>query len=256
MPIIRPCILNINKPVGWTSRDILNKLQSLYSFKKFGHAGTLDPLASGVLIVLAGDMTKKQDYFMSLNKVYKTKIYFGLDSPTRDLEGPFTLAENITNIEITELQIEAYLSEILGVFEQMVPFYSAVKVNGKELYKHARTGADVPKLPVKQVELKKFKVESLKLKVKDADFEKIIVKLNTEQGYEKKLKLIDKNFPYVELTLTTGKGFYVRALARDMGERFKTKAVMGCLVREAVGDYKVEDSLEMDYFETLPDLVS
>jgi len=255
MPIIRPCILNINKPIGWTSRDILNKLQSLYGLKKFGHAGTLDPLASGVLIVLASDMTKKQDYFMTLEKVYKTRIYFGIDSPTKDLEGPFTLDKNMFKLSIYEQQVTLYLESLIGVHEQMVPFYSAVKVNGKELYKHARTGADAPSLPIKEVELKKFIINDAHLAIKDAVPKDITEMLNTETDYAKKLELINKNFPFVELTLTTSKGFYVRALARDMGAKFGTKAVMGSLIRESVGDYKVGDSLDISYFEDTPDLV-
>ena len=159
-------------------------------------------------------------------------------------------------LNIFKQQIILYLESLLGVHEQMVPFYSAVKVNGKELYKHARTGADVPSLPVKEVELKKFKVESVKLKVKDVEFKKIASNLNKEADYAKKFELIDKNFPFVELTLTTSKGFYVRALARDMGIHFGTKGIIGSLIRESVGDYKVEDALEMSYFENLPDLVN
>lgn len=255
MPIIRPCILNINKPLGWTSRDVLNKLQGLYNFKKFGHAGTLDPLATGVLIVLAADMTKKQDYFMGLDKIYRTKIFFGLNSPTNDLEGPFDIDENFENIELSEEEIAMYLESILGVVEQKVPFYSAVKVDGKELYKHARTGQDIKKLPVKEVELKTFSILNSQFSKTEEVPKNIVEKLNEEKEYSNKLKLIEKYFPSIELTLTTGKGFYVRSLARDLGKTFKTKAVMGSLIRQAVGEYKVEDAKDLSYFEDAPDLV-
>ncbi|PIR43820.1 tRNA pseudouridine(55) synthase TruB [candidate division WWE3 bacterium CG10_big_fil_rev_8_21_14_0_10_32_10] len=258
MTVIRPSILNINKPIGYTSRDVLNKLQRIYKYTKFGHAGTLDPLASGVLIVLVGNSTKKQDYFTNLNKKYSTRIFFGLQSPTYDLEGPLFLNKSIRNFNIKKENIVKYLESQKGEIDQTVPFFSAVKVKGKELYKHARTGNKITKLPTKKVKLLEYSVNDFNGDLNVENMLDYISKCpinNTIAEYQKSLAFFEANLPYVDLQLTTGSGFYVRSLARDMAINFNTTAVVGSLVRIAVGDYVIDDSLNLEYFENRPDLI-
>lgn len=272
MAIIRPSILNINKPVGLTSRDVLNRLQRIYNYNHFGHAGTLDPLASGVLIVLVSEATKKQDYFMLLKKTYKTRIFFGVTSPTYDLEGPYTINPNLEIFE-TELKtkVEEYLNSILGKFNQVVPIYSSKKLNGKELYTYARKGKDVGELPAKEVELKSFKIDLLKIDslAKESSLREALKKdfsfsLNVHnidanttlsEEYKKRFEFFSSNFPFVDITLKTGKGFYVRSLANDLGNFLGCGALMGSLERSAIGDYKIEDSKKLEDFELAPDLI-
>ena len=249
MAIIRPTVLNINKPLGWTSRDVLNKLQRLYNFKKFGHAGTLDPLATGVLLVLVSKETKNQQYYMSLPKEYRVRIFFGIDSPTLDLEGP--LSTKPEKIAIDKTKIENYLKEHLGEQEQKVPLYSAVKVKGKTLYKSARKGEVIESIPTKKVVLHNYKIEDFKDNLKP--FNKS--SLEELQEYKDKLDFLSEHLPYVDIWLKTGKGYYVRSLARDLGKYLGTKGVVGKLERTAVGDFRIEDSLTMEYFESRPDLV-
>ncbi len=248
MPVIRPCVLNVNKPLNWTSRDVLNKLQKIYKFKKFGHAGTLDPLATGVLLVLVGSHTKKQSYYMGLPKEYKVRIFFGLYSPTLDLEGPLKYVP--LKKPISTNNIKRYLDSKLGEHPQKVPFYSAVKVKGDPLYKIARKNKTT-KIPSKKVILYNYKILDFKNQNPKKDYLQDINGLD----YKKKLYILRNSLPYVDLWLKTGKGYYVRSLARDLGEFLKTSAVVGSLQRVAVGDFNVKDSLSLKYFESQPDLI-
>ena len=266
MTVIKSCVLNINKPLGWTSRDVLNKLQKIYGYHRFGHAGTLDPLASGVMLVLVSDETKKQSYYMKLEKDYKCRIFFGVCSPTLDLEGPFEFVSSpfIKDSSLRQ-KVEEFLEKHKGLHEQTVPFFSAAKVGGKELYKHARTGNVLIDLPVKKVELKKYSVLDFVLNV-SSNFDLIKNELKNEKGllpkdkeiaekYYKRLDFFNKNFSYVDLQVSVGSGYYVRSLARDLGEYLETKAILGSLVRSRVGDFRLEDSKSIDSFEDKPDLI-
>lgn len=272
MAVIRPTSININKPLGWTSRDVLNKLQSIYKYSKFGHAGTLDPLATGVLIVLVGDECKKQDYYMGQDKTYETRIIFGIKSPTDDLEGPITTDTElkINNEELTN-KVEAYLKSHVGEFEQAVPYFSAVKINGKEMYKSARNGEPVDTLPVKKVVLNKFSIFLAKqgsASLRNFQFSKDTKEIpedyskplnlrsdSIEKDYENRLDYYSNNFPYIDLQLDVSKGFYVRSLARDLGDLLGTCAVMASLVRTRIGTFKIQDSKQLKDFENAPDLV-
>lgn len=262
MAVIRPTSININKPIGWTSRDVLNKLQSIYSYSKFGHAGTLDPLATGVLLVLVGDECKKQDYYMGQDKTYKTRIIFGIKSPTDDLEGPII---SNTELKITSEKfknnVEEYLKSHVGEFEQAVPYFSAVKINGKEMYKSARSEEPVDSLPVKDVKLNSYHIlnynfQPITSKASKANSQKLDLRSdNIEKDYQNRLDYYSNNFPYIDLELDVSKGFYVRSLARDLGELLETNAVMASLVRTRVGTFKIEDSKTLKDFESAPDLV-
>lgn len=259
MSIIRPVTLNINKPIGWTSRDVLNKLQNIYNFKHFGHAGTLDPLATGVLIVLVAKATKNQNYYLEKNKEYKTRIFFGVTSETYDLEGPYKISKPLNlSVEDLENKIKEYLTSILGKFNQTVPYYSSTKVEGKELYAYARAGEEIPVLPSKDVVLLEYIIDKIQLnttKIQQMPNKLEIKNRDIANEYTKTLEFFTRNFSYVDLTLKTGKGFYVRSLASDLGEYTGLGALMGSLVRSKVGDLKVEDAKDIDYFNNKPDLI-
>ena len=265
MAIIRPIALNINKPLGWTSRDVLNKLQGLYNFSHFGHAGTLDPLATGVLIVLVGNATKNQEYYLAKNKEYKTRIFLSIKSPTYDLEGPYEqgVPINITEKEL-KLKTQEFLKSIQGKTVQTVPYFSSTKVEGKELYAYARGGVQIANLPTKEVELFDYSIDTIKYINKPLPTDNGELKLPSKievksrevaEQYDYNYDFFCKNYSFVDLTLHTGKGFYVRSLANDLGEYLGFGGLMGSLIRSAVGDFRVEDAKEMTYFEDKPDLI-
>jgi len=219
-------ILNIYKEKGWTSFDVVAKLRSLLKTKKIGHAGTLDPLAEGVLIVLTDSDTKRQDEFMHMEKEYEADVVFGATSPTLDLEGPISFSD----IEITKYLKSKDLKKILlpilknytGEFEQTVPAYSAKKLGGKELYKLARSG----KLNVSDLPTKKVHVKSISL-----------VRIFSTTKLNGGLDL-----PVVTLNIVCNSGFYVRSLADALGKELGLGALTLRILRKRVGDFSVGGS--------------
>jgi len=199
-------ILNVYKPKGWTSFDVVAKLRGILHTRKIGHAGTLDPLAEGVLIVLTEKDTKKQDDYMHQEKEYIADIALGLDSDSYDLE---------TELRPVSILMKDNLNEYIGKLNQTVPPYSAVKVKGAKLYKAARKGTlnkDI--LPTKSVEI--FDIEKVGEYIKDfGEF---------------------KNTKVLKIRISCSSGFYVRSFAHDIG------GVLAGLLRTKVGEFKVEDS--------------
>lgn len=219
-------VLNIFKEKGWTSFDVVAKVKSILKKKnsrvKVGHAGTLDPLAKGVLIVLTDEDTKRQSEFMRLKKEYVAEISFGVTSPTYDLEGELTY-HTISDKTGLKTKLERALIKYQGEIKQRVPPYSAVKKDGKRLYKEARKG----RIEEKDLPVRKVSINNLEL----IDF------------YEK------DNLPTANLKITCGKGTYIRSLAHDLGEDLETGAVLVNLVRTKVGSYKAEDSIRTSELE-------
>jgi tRNA pseudouridine55 synthase len=211
-------ILNIYKEKGWTSADVVAKLKGILRPRKIGHAGTLDPLAEGVLIVLTDEDTKRQSEFMGMEKEYVADVQFGATSETYDLEGELTYS----GVEITEddlgRKLNKVLKDFIGTYEQEVPHYSAVKVGGRPLYKSARKGQEV-ELPKKEVTVYSIDV-------------------------------VDVNFPVVTFVITCSKGFYVRSFANDLGKKVGTGAVLANLVRTRIGNYDLADSKPISSFST------
>lgn len=211
-------ILNVYKEINWTSHDVVAKLRSVLGTKKIGHAGTLDPLAEGVLIVLTDKDTKSQEKYMGMEKEYLAEIAFGAKSPTYDLEGDLSIGKRREKSAILKAKLESVLFKYGGKFEQKVSPFSAVKVGGEKLYEKARKG-EIRKLPAREVEVKEIKLEL---------FEE---------------KEIQGNFlPVATLKIVCSKGFYVRSLAHDLGEELKVGGVLTKLIRTRVGDYRVEDA--------------
>lgn len=254
-------ILNIYKPKNWTSFDVVAKVRNKFRTRKVGHAGTLDPLAEGVLLVLTDTDTKKQSQFMFLEKEYKAKIALGVTSPTYDLEGPL---ESVVPLEVISTiyqeVIEKELVKFVGNISQTVPPYSAVKVSGTPLYRLTRKNSDnvTACLPVKRVFIKNivttgFKLYALNDLLSDTAFatshaRRQISTTNSKLPDSQLQNISWQNLqvPVVSCTITCSKGTYIRSLAHDLGQNLKTGGVLVELVRSKVGNYSVEDSVKLD----------
>lgn len=206
-------IVGIYKPVGPTSHDVVDMVRKITGERKVGHAGTLDPLASGVLVVGIGrEATKKLSEIVGQEKEYVTEIKLGETSTTDDGEGEKT-AKEVGDIP-TRDQIDDVVQKFVGEIWQVPPIYSAVKVKGKEAYKLARKG--------KQVVLEPRKREV------------------------KEIELLSYEWPVLKLKVVTGKGVYIRSIARDMGDVLKVGGYMESLVRTRVGDFTLEKCLRIN----------
>lgn len=204
-------LINVDKPVGWTSFRVIQVIRRLMQIKKVGHSGTLDPFASGVLLVCVGKATKKIPQLMDLDKAYFGLISLDYETDSLDLTGNI-VAKSITRPEAAELQ--AILPEFIGEIEQIPPIYSALKKAGVPYYKLARRG--VP------IEPKKRKVTVYNI------------------------EWIDYQWPNLALAITCSKGTYIRALARDIGHKVGCRAHLKLLRRTRIGSYRIEDALKMD----------
>lgn len=204
----------INKELGWTSFDAVKKIRILTKIKKVGHAGTLDPLATGLLIICAGKMTKQINQFMDLEKEYTGTMVIGKTTPSVDLETEFNSESSIEHI--TQNNVIQTAKKFSGKLLQVPPIYSAIKRGGERLYKKARKGEDF-KIEPREVEAKEFEITDITL-------------------------------PEIKFRLVCSKGFYVRSLVRDFGEFLGVGAYMSGLQRTRIGDYKLEDALTIDQF--------
>ncbi|MEK7590143.1 MAG: tRNA pseudouridine(55) synthase TruB [Patescibacteria group bacterium] len=197
-------IFAVYKPKGPTSNDILNKLRRFYGTRKVGHAGTLDPLAKGILVVAVGrEATKKLGELVKKEKEYLATIRLGIESATDDAEGTKTKFD--VRKKPTKEEIKIALKKFEGKISQIPPIFSAVKIQGKEAYKYARKGQEVT--------LKPRKVEI------------------------KKIKILKYYWPYLKLKVVTGPGVYIRSLARDLGKKLKIGGYLFNLERTRVGDF-------------------
>ena len=204
--------LVIDKPSGFTSFQVVKVIRKLYSVKKAGHAGTLDPLATGILPVALGEATKTIPYAMDTDKTYHFTICWGDDRDTNDSDGRVIATSKERPSEEAIMDI---LQNFKGKFEQVPPNYSAVKVNGKRAYQLAREEKPV------QLKARKVEVKSIKL-----------------------LKIPDPD--HAEFCITTSKGFYVRSLARDLGLKLGTFGHIVTLRRSQVGSFYEKDSILLD----------
>lgn len=218
MDFITGEIIGIDKPLGWTSFDVVKRMrgaiQRRLSMSRFkvGHAGTLDPLATGVLIICTGRATRKIEELQNGTKEYIATIRLGATTPSYDLETEID-AEYPTE-HITREAIEAVLPQFTGKIMQVPPVFSAVKVDGKRAYKYARKG--------KSVELKAKPLEITEL------------------------ELLNCDMPVITVRVVCSKGTYIRALARDLGEALNSGAHLTALRRTAVGGIGVDQCLSLD----------
>ena len=214
-------ILSIWKPKGPSSHAIVNQIRRITGEKRVGHAGTLDPLASGILIIAIGrESTKQLSQFMSQDKEYRTVLHLGETSTTDDAEGEKTMV--ITGKEQpwlfpTNQQIEEIVKRFIGEIHQIPPAFSAIKIKGRKSYDLARKG--------KPVELSARPVNIHSIQIEKYDYPKLVLIINC------------------------GKGTYIRSLARDIGKELGTGAYMAGLVRTRVGEFTKEKSLTVEEFE-------
>ncbi|MCK9639576.1 MAG: tRNA pseudouridine(55) synthase TruB [Prolixibacteraceae bacterium] len=214
---IRGEILVLNKPLDWTSFDLVNKVRimlcRLMKIKKLklGHAGTLDPKATGVMVLCSGRLTKQIDEIQADEKEYIALLKVGATTPSFDLETEED--EQFATAHITRETVENILPSFVGTIEQVPPSYSAIKVDGKRAYKLARKG--------KEVELKS----------------KVLV--------VKEIELLRFDMPEIELRIVCSKGTYIRALARDIGKALNSGAYLKGLIRTRIGTYSIDQSLDL-----------
>jgi len=207
-------IIGIDKPLGWTSFDIVKKVRNTIRIKKVGHAGTLDPLATGLLIVCTGKATKTIDLIQAQKKHYTCTLVLGKTTPSVDLETEFS-SEKPTS-HITAEKVAEVLSNFRGNIQQVPPVYSAIKVDGKRAYESARKNIEI--------EMKPREVNIYSLEIKEL------------------------SLPSVILEIECSKGTYIRSLVRDIGEKLGVGAYMAALRRDSIGDYKVEDAFTIEEF--------
>ena len=209
-------VLLIDKPKGWTSFDVVGKIRSELRNQtgqkvKVGHAGTLDPLATGLLIVLVGAATKKQDEFMKLDKVYEVTMKLGQTSTTGDEEGEKT-AVSSRKPDVSE--VTEVINSFVGKISQVPPAYSAIKVGGQRAYKLARAGKEV--------------------------------KLEPRQVTINSIEQISYDYPNISFTSNVSSGTYIRSLVADIGEKLGVGAYMTDLRRISIGKYQLTDGFTIN----------
>lgn len=220
MDFIAGEIVAINKPYTWTSFQIVNKvryhLSRKFGIKRFkvGHAGTLDPLATGVLLLCTGKATKRIEELQSQTKEYEAEIMLGATTPSYDMEHPVNATFPYEHI--TKEMVEKALSQFVGNIAQRPPLFSACKVDGKRAYDLARKGSDM------QLEPKQIRIDAI--------------------------ELLECELPKIKIRVTCGKGTYIRSLARDIGEALDSGAYLTALTRTRIGEYRIENCINPDAF--------
>ena len=209
-------ILNLNKPRGLTSHDVVDRIRGLTGIRRVGHAGTLDPLSTGVLLICVGRATRVAEYLMSGQKAYRARVRLGITTDTYDAEGQ-VVAER--PVEVDRTQVEAALAQFRGLIQQMPPLYSALKHQGTPLHRLARRGvaAEDLSLQARQVEISR-------------------------------LELTTWEPPTCMLEVTCSPGTYVRSLAHDLGQALGCGAHLTALARLASGDFRLEEALTLEEF--------
>ena len=204
--------LLVDKDLDWTSFDVVKKIKNIIKCKKVGHAGTLDPLATGLLIICTGKNTKKINEIQNQDKVYTGEFILGKSTPSHDLETEFNSQKDIKNI--TSNRIEEVSKRFVGEQLQRPPKFSAVKVNGKRAYEYARDNEEV-KIKEKNINIYEFKIT-------------------------------EYNLPNISFKISCTKGTYIRSIARDFGEKLGCGAVLSKLRRTEIGNYNVEDAFKVN----------
>lgn len=207
-------IIVVNKPKGITSRDVVNKVCKLLNTKKVGHTGTLDPIATGVLVLCVGKATKLVEVLTSNDKEYVATVKLGILTDTLDTDGTI-IEKKCVNLDKDKL--ENVLNSFIGTYNQEVPIYSAVKINGKKLYEYAREKKEVT-IPKRMVEIKK-------------------------------IKLIEFGNNYYKFKVTVSKGTYIRSLIKDINDKLGVIGVMSDLVRTKQGKFSINNSYTLENME-------
>lgn len=214
--------LNVYKPVGMTSHDVVSKLRKLTNIKQIGHTGTLDPFAEGVLPVCIGKATRLIEY-LDDDKEYLASVQFGTSTTTYDIEGEVTFT---SDKKITAENLKNSLKNFEGEILQYPPIYSAIKVKGKKLYEYARSGQEV------KIDPRKVTIENIEL------------------------KSFDEELQQAEILIKCSKGTYIRSIAHDLGQKLECGAHLIKLVRTQAGKFKVENSVKLEEIDVIKNLVN
>lgn len=229
VPQIKNGILNIDKPQGITSHDVVDVIRKIFPKTKIGHTGTLDPLATGVLPICIGEATKLTDNLTSENKKYRVKMLLGVETDSYDITGKIVFASVVNKDEI---YIQERIKRFIGKQMQTPPIYSAKRINGKRAYEYAREGKQI-KLEPKEIEIISIENIEVDLKLREVSFE----------------------------TACT-KGTYIRSLVHDIGKKIECGATMTELTRLSTGNFNIEDSvklydfLKLDYEAMLDKIIT
>ena len=205
-------VILLDKPLTWTSFDVVNKVRYTGKFKKVGHAGTLDPLATGLLILCTGKKTKEIDLYQGLPKEYTGTITLGKTTPSYDLETE--VDANFPVDHITEEDLEKARLSFIGLISQMPPIFSAIKVKGKRAYDEARKGKTI-ELKAREIEIFEFDIDT-------------------------------KNFPEISFRVVCSKGTYIRSLAYDFGKVLNSGGFLSSLRRTKIGNFSVDNAYSVE----------
>ena len=215
IPFLEGKVLLIDKPLNWTSFDMVKKVRWMTKIMKVGHAGTLDPLATGLLIICTGKYTKQINDYMGMTKEYTGSLVLGATTASYDLEQE---PENFKSIEnITALAIQDATKKFIGTILQMPPQHSAIKKDGKRLYESARQGIEV-KVDPRQITIDQFEITKI-------------------------------NFPNIEFRVLCSTGTYIRSLVHDFGQALGVGAYMSGLRRTKIGAFNVQDAMQWEALE-------
>ena len=211
-PFLEGKVLLLDKPIGWTSFNLVQKVRHLTKVAKVGHAGTLDPLATGLLIICTGKFTKQINTYMGMTKEYTGSMVIGATTPTYDLESE---PENFQSIDhITEEQIKDATRQFIGEILQMPPQHSAIKKDGKRLYESARQGIEV-KVDPRPITIESFEITHIQL-------------------------------PQIDFKVVCSTGTYIRSLVKDFGDVLGVGAYMSALRRTKIGAFNVDDAMQWE----------
>ena len=212
------CIINLNKPKGITSQSAVTRVKRLLGAKKAGHSGTLDPMATGVLLVCIGEATKIMRFLTGRDKRYNARIVLGARTDTQDADGVVVETKMIPELHYNDVTVA--LRHFIGKISQTPPMYSAIKINGETLYKLARKGIEIQR-PARYIEI-----------------------------YDIRVKQVD--LPYIDIDVSCSKGTYIRTLCEDIGVRLGTCAHLAALERTEVGGISIDTATSLESIENDP----
>ncbi len=210
-------ILIVDKPQGWTSHDVVNFVRKRFQIKKVGHAGTLDPMATGILVLLLGESTSLSSHYMNGDKEYQAVLTLGKVTDTADATGKVIKTETVPDFDIE--QVKAILEKFVGQIEQIPPMVSAIKINGQKLYKLARQGKDIQRSP-RKVTIISLQLDSFKL-------------------------------PDISISVTCNKGTYIRTLCEDIAYALGSCGHMSYLRRTRSGEFSVKQAMGIEKLKTI-----
>ncbi len=218
---LRDGILLVDKPTNWTSHDVVQYVRKKTGIKKVGHTGTLDPLATGLLILCLGKATRLSEFFVAMTKTYEGRVRLGLITDSHDIQGKVLEERPVPEVDLVKLSDIA--KEFVGEIEQVPPMVSALKIGGQRLYKLARKGISIERQP-RKVNIYEFSI-------------------------------LDIELPYVKVKVACGKGTYVRTLIHDFGLKLGCGAVMAELRRVRLGEFSVDNALPVSAIQNFESIV-